>query len=552
MNIDFSSAHKLDEAITTIRNENGKYDEKSFIHFTLYGLNFIILHKINQLLKFAIDDVKEELNKAVTKTKLSTLHIAVLSENLKAVKKILEENIDINTIDRRKWTPLHHAALMGQDKIIELFLNHKGINTEAKTDTGLTYIDIIRLTKPRVQKNLDLYIPIFIKQKNGELKALTYQEFRLLTNANYIEEYIISQERFISDWKNPEDGRDYYFPYFSDKLKKKFIDFLKYPSPSFILEKVKNDSMGKQLPFSPGLGLAAINNYNAGEPIGEYIGEMTLELRLNAYSLGGTNTCSRDKRNGLPCINDAFPDVALLPQLNIGLPRRNVFFSTESIKKEQGFYWNYGSQNPVKFGPYLELRPKETREFVQKANLQQLKSLLILSGTTHELTFDEFCQAEKFRYILSTFPVLFALILDGTLDEKESQKWLDTAYELTVVPHLPILKNLCKIATESITTKLELALFSPKASKAYFEYIQSLNARIGICSVLKIISQTNAYLHKRKLELQEQLKEDEWKDWQNNKESIEIIDNDFFDLWKKLESKIDSEMKNASSKKSKN
>jgi len=73
-----------------------------------------------------------------------TLWHAVMGENSDIVKRILEENIDINEeIDQDGSTPLFEAVNLRNKKIVKMLVEH-GADTSKKLENGKTVIDIAR------------------------------------------------------------------------------------------------------------------------------------------------------------------------------------------------------------------------------------------------------------------------------------------------------------------------------------------------------------------------------------------------------------------------
>ncbi|MDP7585905.1 MAG: ankyrin repeat domain-containing protein, partial [Verrucomicrobiota bacterium] len=67
-----------------------------------------------------------------------SIHVAVKSGNIEAVKQHLVAGTDVNAKSKGNgWTPLHHAALKGQKEVVELLIE-KGADVNAKCDVGWT------------------------------------------------------------------------------------------------------------------------------------------------------------------------------------------------------------------------------------------------------------------------------------------------------------------------------------------------------------------------------------------------------------------------------
>ena len=72
-----------------------------------------------------------------TKSTATSIHKAVIEEDIEAVNNSLEAGIDINTKDEKGWAPMHLVAISGNKVIAELLLR-KGANVNERTDSGWT------------------------------------------------------------------------------------------------------------------------------------------------------------------------------------------------------------------------------------------------------------------------------------------------------------------------------------------------------------------------------------------------------------------------------
>jgi len=69
-----------------------------------------------------------------------SIHDAVDTGNIKAVKQHIAAGTDMNAKDQWRWTPLHWAAGIGFDEIAELLITN-GADVNAKTGSGETPLD---------------------------------------------------------------------------------------------------------------------------------------------------------------------------------------------------------------------------------------------------------------------------------------------------------------------------------------------------------------------------------------------------------------------------
>ena len=74
------------------------------------------------------------------------LKVAVVREDLTAVKDLLNAGADPNIQGEDEWTPLHHAASTGNPEIIQLLLV-RGASTRIKDFEGVTPVEIARIMR---------------------------------------------------------------------------------------------------------------------------------------------------------------------------------------------------------------------------------------------------------------------------------------------------------------------------------------------------------------------------------------------------------------------
>jgi ankyrin repeat protein len=84
------------------------------------------------------DNIKK--NKQVIKEFIDIILKELKKNNGKNIKRMISRNnIDINMVDEERMTALHHAAKLGNDKIIELLLDIKELDVNKQGGTqGLT------------------------------------------------------------------------------------------------------------------------------------------------------------------------------------------------------------------------------------------------------------------------------------------------------------------------------------------------------------------------------------------------------------------------------
>jgi hypothetical protein len=500
-------------------------------------LNLAILEKVTSVVEFIFEHSKLwniEVNQKTRQKELTPLHFAAMRGDVQAAIFLMRAGAKVNASDKRKWTPLHYAACNHDVPMMEI-LKIGGADAKAKTDLGLTSDDILRFTAV-AKKSADAAIPLLWKDASGKTSALTQQQFAKITQAEYIDEVIVTPTRMLENQLVGESFKGYVFP-FSERIKRQFEErFIKNP-PVHVLGEVTHNSSREPLKFSPGTGLFANADFSSETIIGEFKGVSTHVFVENRYVLQGNMDCLK-YRNEVSQINDGFPQLVIVPLLNChGLPLRRALVASETIKKGEQTCWDYGF-NKAKLDPYIELRPKELRAFVKKLYdhkyISMLVSCLVRSGSTNNVNFEEFGLAMKLRYVLGTPVPFFNMIADGTLNESKARelwKLANHAGSIDFEAAPKILQSLCDIAFDFVQMKKQLEKHFPKTAEAYFKYFMDLPAsRISITETLSLIEQTNKTL-KSILKKYDALPD---------KSAVEASDTEFLKQWGIMQQKMDA------------
>ena len=143
---------------------------------------------------------------------------------------------------------------------------------------------------------------------------------------------------------------------------------------------------------------------------------------------------------------------------------------------------------------YIELRPKEVREFIQKeSDTDALVKALFLIGTSGKLSFEDFIRGEKFRYILETPSVLFLLGFEEVISFERMKKLHLLSYQKFCIPldSPKCLLGIPKMVEDSLKIKSRALKQFPSTRRVYDEGIQSLPAKVGIEYTLQITEHMN-------------------------------------------------------------
>ena len=94
-------------------------------------------------------------------------------------------------------------------------------------------------------------------------------------------------------------------------------------------------------------------------------------------------------------------------------------------------------------------------------------------------------------YILNTPPVLFNMVVDGTLDGQTAQLFLEVAYQINpffIKDHVigPQIQQTVKTANTLFNIAKKIQQQHPKAGAEFFDYIKSLMERVGLIRTILI------------------------------------------------------------------
>lgn len=383
------------------------------------------------------------INASSKDRKLSLLHIAVIFVNTFACKYLLRNGANPNAQDYRGWTPAHHAAIS-----LDVSIRAVILPTADLTIKNDLYATVRKLSEFRILVRQDQTQCYWRPKGQQELQEIDVLKYHVLTNSNFLSENHVSSEYLIANWLKPkESNMEGLFP-FTPEIAKQYPDFIKKP-PKHILQQVETDNSGNLLPFSPGLGLYSHGCFPKHRIVGEYLGFVSTKVKNGPYATS-KGWDAQYFSSPSTRINCSFPNVAMmnLPASEEveGLPCRLIFVSLEDVEGQ--FCWNYGGHHSVKFGPYIELRPKEMRDFVRNNHVETLLNALLLEMSDRCPDWKTYTLAEQIRYIIQTPIALFTLTLEGLLSEKDADKLVKFGLMSLLLPANPETLTFVDIASK--------------------------------------------------------------------------------------------------------
>ncbi|MFI5344067.1 MAG: ankyrin repeat domain-containing protein [Chlamydiales bacterium] len=479
--------YPLSDIIFDIENEMKErsklpLEDRKYI-LSPYALDLAIIEKIDLLAKSIIefyeDDptTKDFYNSPTGRWKLTPLHLSVICNDIATLEALLKAGADPNVLDIRNWSPLHHAALLNHTEMVRLLIQYQA-NVDAKTITNGLYTEISLLA----------YHPQSLRQNDGD-------PFLRL------KDYAVNPQIQCEEWAKGVRIEPTKILGFIEEFRPGHEEHRSNPIPRR-LEKITVDSMGHSLPSTPGLGLSLEEDVESKTVIGEYLGVREPHQSCSAYVLNFLDELfidAKDQGDEMSRANDGFPNagVVLLPNSH-QMAVRPIFVTLDLIKRSEQICWNYGFDD-VKLGPYVELRPRELRDFVKSMDWNKCYASLMRQLRYGDNEFSSFILAEKLRYILQTPTAVFQMILDGTISGHFATNLFSIAYKSQLIPQdmQEKLKPLVEIAASCKKTYDRTSLVLPQFSKKYLNYIQGLPAKVGIISSLNVTKQIVDFLNSR-------------------------------------------------------
>lgn len=369
-----------------------------------------------------------------SRCKLSLVHIAAITGKKKHLSFLVNDlKMDIDTRDYKKWTALHHIALLNDMAMMSHLKEHQA-DTKALNGFGGTYSDITQITThpskiKRTGEIENVFWNSHCTTDEPVIEPLTHESFKTVTGKTFIESPYISPDDYFEFWRS------------SDVVGK--TDLKNQALESFELSKAKriiyplSDKQGKEF------GLMLDSDIGPGEIIDVYSGRMS-PSREGLSSPYAMALCSGDKLLAFvdaqnlcstsAFANDGFPNVIIEVVPNYkGLPAFTVVVAVTTIKSMEPIVYNYGKAHDVKFGPYrsdlcsittfcrwphLSVTQEKTRQEENEKELIETKNQSLSSSSSKGkvLASDEEIEAvlkrSRVRYILETPAAFYAQIMD--------------------------------------------------------------------------------------------------------------------------------------------
>ena len=450
----------------------------SSVYLSNIGLIVTLFKQNFSDVEFLTNNNYLDLRETFGKHRLNLLHIASITNCSFLTKYILTHNKELNQPDNKNWLPIHHAALLENMDIIALISSI--FSNSLKNDLNLTFENILEMIQ-KIPDDNDEIIPLNFQDSVGKITKLTRKEFFRLTGSHFSEKIMTTKTFLFNEWENEEHNIPDNLIALNDKAQgHKDLPDLK----SLYIKKISREL---------GVGLYTDTAINKGDYIGKYTGVLYRGFPKNNYQL--ENVDAYEIKNGLALVNDGFPSIVDCPLL-IGNLSSCIFLAGENIKAHTQLLWNYGLHN-AKLGPYKEFAKEETRLFFKN---NSIKDLYFFYHNYRQLPIEEQIYnidseliIRRFFYLLDTPPVLFNLVYEGIINEKDAggcqillkggNKYKE--YNLSSLSEVPIIALECRKVQGILSNHSQLL------AKKYNDFFLTSNENYGIHITLKKAKMAN-------------------------------------------------------------
>lgn len=359
----------------------------------------------------AISSCREWINKKYSKFQLTPLHLSVIRPcpHPEVISKLVQSEASVDSTDFKGFTPLMHAAIVGDQALIARLLQEKA-NPKVKNELDGTFEDYKRMVKPFIQQ--DDNIQDFVAQSSFIPDCLG-------SNTTFIEHNVARPSVLAQIWNQPKaenlNVKNCLKKMIRD-LKNQFEKQSGHAASAYI-HRLENGRCGA----------VAAKLIKKGEPIGLYTGEVTLsqpdDVEYYFSPIDG-----KYYRGVLAMSNDGFPNSdALFIRPLKGLEEQALMFATEDIQPGEEIVWNYGSGHHVKWKGHEEPRRQDLLDYFRLHSFEEIfesTKLLLNDRIPQNKIWDCYDQFIKLQYILKTPSSFIGLIEEKIIDNSKIETLL--------------------------------------------------------------------------------------------------------------------------------
>lgn len=376
----------------------------------------------------AISSCRKWNNKKYSKFQLTPLHLSVMRPcpHPEVISKLVQSEASVDSTDFKGFTPLMHAAIIGDQALIARLLQQKA-NPKIKNELEGTFEDYKRMINPFVQQGEN--IQDFFSQSSFIPDCLG-------SNTTFVEHNVARPSVLAQLWNQPKAETQNVkncLKKMRRDLKNQFEKQLDHPTSA--IKRLENGRCGA----------VATKLIKKGEPIGLYTGEVTLsqpdDVEYYFSPIDG-----KYYRGVLAMSNDGFPNSdALFIRPLMGLEEQALMFATEDIQPGEEIVWNYGSGHHVKWKGHEEPRLQDLLDYFRLHSFAEIienTQLLLNDQVPQNKIWDCYDQFIKLQYILKTPSSFIVLIEEKIIDTSKIKNLfrmilsLPSFHETTIVYQL--------------------------------------------------------------------------------------------------------------------
>ncbi len=418
----------------------------------------------------------EYLSTQATRFLLTPLHLcAMVGDLMTAAYLLAQDSVCLDAQDIRKWTPLHHAALHADPKMLELFLAADKAKVSAalalKNENNGTYEDLRRMAFPSpVPEAAQVF---YCSAEEGMILG-TAGDFQGMTGGLFVNSTQANPLFFMEEWVSPTcvAGSFLQFP----QIEQEYESYL--PKPSRLC-------LGA---LKTGHGVFASEEIEEGAILVEYCGEAIHGENKSSYRMplcdGG------NMRNLGPMINDGPPNCVDFPVFNFkGFPLIHVFKAIRTIGTGEQILWNYGSGHPVKKEKYTIFSQSSAEQWFREHPIADQYSACIAAFKNEDwIAYRK--HLTPLHYLLGTQSFQILILVKRILGVSDVVSLAKNSFFLETEKNIFVSQDV-ELNFEIVTEFFEMCSVCSnpvEAEKAAVSLVEYLFAQLTVSSVVKLLS----------------------------------------------------------------
>lgn len=281
----------------------------------------------------AIARCKNKINIKFSTFKISPLHLAAMKGRVDVATLLIENGASLESEDHKKYTPLHHAALTGNDRMVSL-LKRKWANEFAENIHGGTYLDIQRLTRQLVDTSYSINDLEDAINNNTNL-GLNPSCFN--SNVTLVMENVITPQQLVDRWATKlTQTKDFQLlESIQADLLKKYAVYKANPPDLIVDHLAQDDGFTLMIPSYP-CGVFAGQTIKAGQIIREYVGQIVDGAQKDKTYFFKDIDATTFRNEASMMMNDKTHNGIICPIYNVnGLEVRWVIIASNDIQPGQ-------------------------------------------------------------------------------------------------------------------------------------------------------------------------------------------------------------------------